>query len=210
MTFPPFFPTFAQWEKGGIFRSKEKVGGGRAINGSWGKEAALSFSPQDTADSGCLLLSTPASTKCKPAQMWSTNKEANTTRVSVCWAAAMLPPAVSPLHSNKSLLMEDLELLNSWVRHYKGPGPPHQWCKTQEQRQANPLSCCASCVKGSGRGQTEAGRETGLGYRQLLRVCTVCVEPWEASRIPPHHFHFITPEADIHYSALQASVHRDR
>lgn len=24
---------------------------------------------------------------------------------------------------------------------------------------------------------TERERETGLGYRQLLRVCTVCVEP---------------------------------
>lgn len=23
----------------------------------------------------------------------------------------------------------------------------------------------------------DGGRETGLGYRQLLRVCTVCVEP---------------------------------
>lgn len=70
--------------------------------------------------------------------------------------------------------------------------------------------CVSVCVKGSGRRQTEAERETGLGYRQLLRVCTVCVEPWEASRIPPYHFHFITPGADIHYSAVQATVHRDR
>lgn len=73
--------------------------------------------------------------------------------------------------------------------YYKCPGPPHQWCRIWEQRQANPLSCCVcECVW-----WTEMGRETGLGYRQLLRVCTVCVEPWEASHIPPHHFHFITP-----------------
>lgn len=29
---------------------------------------------------------------------------------------------------------------------YKCPGLPHQWCKTLEQRQANPLSHCAVCM----------------------------------------------------------------
>lgn len=68
---------------------------------------------------------------------------------------------------------------------YKCPGLPHQWCKILEQRQANPLSHCAVCVsvcmcvhmrkkkENQTKKDTEAERETGLGYGQLLRVCTV-------------------------------------
>lgn len=36
-------------------------------------------------------------------------------------------------------------------------------------------------------------RETGFGYRRLLRVCTVCVEPWEASP-------YSSPSLPLHYS----------
>ncbi len=70
------------------------------------------FSPQDTAYSACLLLSTIAPTeyKCKPGSIRSTNKAANTEYLSDHWAAAMLSAALLLL-SNKSL-MEDLELLN--------------------------------------------------------------------------------------------------
>ena len=160
-----------------------------------------------------LLLSTIAPTEymCKPGSMWSTNKAANTEYLSDHRAAAMLSAA----SSCSCLRGASWRIWSCWVGYFKCPGLPHQWCRILEQRQANPLSRCALCVwqcvcGRSGRRQTEAERETGLGYRQLLRVCTVCVEPWEASRIPPHHFHFITPGADIHYSALQASVHRDR
>ncbi len=76
------------------------------------KENSPFFSPQDTAYSGCPLLSTiaPAEDKCKPGSIGSTNKAANTEYLSD-HRAAMLS-AAPLLLSNKSL-MEDLELLNS-------------------------------------------------------------------------------------------------
>lgn len=56
-----------------------------------------------------------------------------------------------------------------WVEHYKCPGLPHQWCRIREQRQANPLSCCAPCICVCVcASQVDGERETGLGYRQLL------------------------------------------
>lgn len=134
----------------------------------------------------------PPKYKRKPGSIWSTNKVANTKCLSDHWAASMLSAALQLTEKELDGRSGSAELQ---VGYYKCPGLPHQWCRIWDHRQANPLSCCVwervcvcVCVW-----WTERERETGLGYRQLLRVCTVCVEPWEASRIPPHHFHFITP-----------------
>lgn len=108
------------------------------------------------------------------------------------------------------LITGSWKICSSWVGYYKCPGLSHQWCKTLEQRQANPLSHSVCMLCETEEEKHGSGEEDRFRLKQLLRVCTIWAEPWEASSIPPHLFHFITPAADIHYSAVQASAHGDR
>lgn len=147
----------------------------------------------------CLLSTTPPSKyKRKPGLIWSTNKVANTKCLSDRRAAAMLAAALL-LTSNKSL-MGDRDLLSSKWDTINAPVFLINDVGYEDRDKLTLLAAVRACVRAGGRASVRASkvardeeRETGLGYRQLLRVCTVCVEPWEASRIPPHHFHFITP-----------------
>lgn len=147
----------------------------------------------------CLLSTTPPSKyKRKPGLIWSTNKVANTKCLSDRRAAAMLSAALL-LTSNKSL-MGDWDLLGSKWDTINAPVFLINDVGYENRDKLTLLAAVLLCLCARGRARVRASkvardgeRETGLGYRQLLRVCTVCVEPWEASRIPPHHFHFITP-----------------
>lgn len=142
----------------------------------------------------CLLSTTPPSKyKRKPGLIWSTNKVANTKCLSDRRAAAMLSAALLLKSSmgDRDPLSSKWDTINAPVFLINDVG-------YENRDKLTLLAAVRACVRAgecacASKVARDGERETGLGYRQLLRVCTVCVEPWEASRIPPHHFHFITP-----------------
>lgn len=85
-----------------------------------------------------------------------------------------------------------------WVGHYKCPGLPHQWCRIREQRQANPLSCCALCIYVCVQSVCvceASGRREGDGFRLQAALKSVYSLRWALRGQP-----YSSPSLPLHYS----------
>lgn len=85
-----------------------------------------------------------------------------------------------------------------WVGHYKCHGLPHQWCRIREQRQANPLSCCAPCIYVCSVSVCvceASGRREGDGFRLQAALKSVYSLRWALRGQP-----YSSPSLPLHYS----------